>query len=196
MERFDLVFVGDSITQNYEKAGPAPDQVFLPIWNQYFAAHHALNLGFSGDQTQHVLWRLQHGEVDGLTPKNIVLLIGTNNTGNGQSAEQVTEGSVAVVDELHRRMPGASILLIDILPTGGSTRKQETDALVNREVRLHFAGMPYLRFLDLRPLFMKNGAVDTSLFYDSTLVPARAALHPNTEGQRRMAQAVANALSY
>src|SRR3979490_1909768 len=55
----DLLFIGDSITQNYEKSGPPPDEVFLPIWEEFFAPHRALNLGFSGDQTQNVLWRLQ-----------------------------------------------------------------------------------------------------------------------------------------
>lgn len=72
----ELLFVGDSITQNYEKAGPAPDEVFLPTWEEIFAPHHALNLGYSADRSQNVLWRLQHGEVDGLEPKDIVLLIG------------------------------------------------------------------------------------------------------------------------
>jgi hypothetical protein len=76
----DLLFVGDSITQNYEKTGPAPGQMFLPIWEEFFSPHRPLNLGFAGDQTQNALWRLQNGEVDGLSPGNIVLLLGTNNT--------------------------------------------------------------------------------------------------------------------
>jgi lysophospholipase L1-like esterase len=189
----DLLFVGDSITQNYEKPGPAPDEVFLPIWNHYFAPHKAMNLGFSGDETGHLLWRLQNGEVQGLNPRDIVLLIGTNNTGRGQTAPQVTGGIIACVEELHRLMPRAKILVVNILPTG-SEDKSAKDNVINANVDAHYATSDYARTLDLASLFVKDGAVDPTLFYDPKLVPPRAALHPNTEGQRRMAEAVAAAL--
>lgn len=189
----DLLFVGDSITQNYENPGPAPDQVFLPIWNHYFAPHRAMNLGFSGDETGHLLWRLQNGEVQGLNPKNVVLLIGTNNTGRGQTAFQVTAGIIACVEELHRLLPKAKILVLNILPTG-SVEKSAKDDLINANVDAHYASSPYARTLDLASLFLKDGAADPALFYDPSMNPPRAALHPNTEGQRRMAEAVAKAL--
>ena len=72
-----VVFVGDSITHNWESAGKGQ-------WNKYFAAgrYRALNLGFSGDRTEHVLWRLDHGELSGYEAKAVVLMIGTNNTGH------------------------------------------------------------------------------------------------------------------
>jgi lysophospholipase L1-like esterase len=191
----DLLFVGDSITQNYEKAGPAPDEVFLPIWESYFAAHHAFNLGYSGDQTQNVLWRLDNGEVDGLKPANVVLLIGTNNTAReDQTAEQVTAGVIAVVDGLRRRVAGAKILLVEILPSAVSMEKSAKDAAVNSAVRAHFAGSSVVRCLDLSSLFVKDGTLDVSLFYDPRLKTPHPALHPNTQGQRLMAQAVAVAL--
>ncbi|SFS12606.1 Lysophospholipase L1 [Granulicella pectinivorans] len=190
----DLLFVGDSITQNYEKPGPAPNEVFLPIWQTYFAPHRAMNLGFSGDETAHVLWRLQNGEVQGLNPKNIVLLIGTNNTGRGQTAPQVTEGIIACVEELHRLMPAAKILLLNILPTAITELKSSKDATINTNIDAHYASSPYVRTLDLAHLFLKNGVVDPTLFYDPELQPSRAPLHPNTAGQRRMAEAVSHAL--
>ena len=201
----DLLFVGDSITQNYEKTGPAPDQVFLPIWEEFFSPHRPLNLGFAGDQTQNALWRLQHGEVDGLSPANIVLLLGTNNTvpnpavAGPQTPEEVSAGLMAVVDELHRRMPMAKILLIEILPSGVSAQKTAKDAAVNATVCEHYAESGYLRCLNLTSLFVKDGVLDTTLFYDPGLNhPGLRApyppVHPNAQGQRMMAEAVSRAL--
>ena len=192
--------VGDSITQNYEKTGPAPDEVFYPAWQEFFAPHKALNLGYSGDQTQHVLWRLQHGEVNGLTPKNVVVLIGTNNTPDRpggtrhQTAEEVAEGVEAVVEELHIRLPAAKILLVEILPSAVSVTKSNKDALVNSLLRLRYAGSAYVTCLDLSFLFVKDGELQTALFYDPRLKPARAPLHPDTIGQRKMAEAIAKTL--
>ena len=196
----DLLFVGDSITQNYEQNGPSPNEMFLPAWEEFFAAHHALNLGYGGDQTQNVLWRLQHGEVAGLAPKDVVLLIGTNNTwprpnsARVQSAAEVTTGVVAVVEELHTRLPGAKILLIEILPSAVSTEKSAKDAVVNAALRLRYAQSAYVRCLDLSSLFMKDGKLDKTLYFDSQLKAPFGSLHPDTVGQRRMAEAVAKAL--
>ena len=192
-----LVFVGDSITQNYEKAGPAPNEVFAPIWQEFFAQHHALNLGYSGDQTQHVLWRLAHGEVDGLSPGDVVLLIGTNNTASTtapQTAVQVEAGIEEIVDSLHARLPNAKVLLIEILPSAVSSEKSAKDTAVNAAVRRHYAGSAFVRCLDLSSLYVKNGVLDATLFYDPELVPVKLPLHPNTQGQRMMARAVAEAL--
>src|ERR1700733_14142267 len=74
-----LLLIGDSITNNYDKAD-LPDENFQPPWKKFYEPRKALNLGFSGDTTAHLLWRLDHGEVDGIHPKVAVLLIGTNNT--------------------------------------------------------------------------------------------------------------------
>jgi lysophospholipase L1-like esterase len=192
-----LVFLGDSITQNYEKQGPPPNEVFAPIWQQFFAPHGALNLGYSGDQTQHVLWRLQHSEIDGLAPENIVLLIGTNNTADTlvpQTAEQVAAGVMAIVDDVQVKLPKAKILVLGILPSGISAAKSAADQTINTALRSQYSASTTVTFLDLSALFMKNGALDAALFYDPKLSPARPPLHPNTQGQRMMAIAVARAL--
>jgi lysophospholipase L1-like esterase len=206
---YDLLFVGDSITDNYHKPGPAPDQVFKPTWDELFAPHGALNLGVSGDSTQHVLWRLENGEVDGLAPSNVVLLIGTNNTWHDgrASATQVAAGIEAVVASLHSHMPKAKILVLGILPTTVSAEKSAKDEAINAAVAKFYAGSDYVRTLDLKALFLNpDGTVNESLFYDKPGVctgpacvpgappPPRKVVHPNTVGQRKMAEAVYAAL--
>ena len=194
-----LVFVGDSITQNYELA-EQPDRNFRPVWDELFAPRHALNLGFDGDRTYNVLWRLKHGEVDGLSPTNIVLLIGTNNFNpsriepNAETSEQVSAGILAVVDELHARMPGAEILVLSILPTSFSAdRTAKTDA-ANAQVSAAVVTHSYARYLDVSGIFMDGQRVREELFYDRLEVPGGAALHPSMAGQRLMAEAVLQAL--
>ncbi len=108
----EVVFIGDSITQGWELEGRA-------IWQQHYAPHHALNLGFSGDRTENVLWRLQHGEVDGLAPKLVVLKIGTNNAGHRAEDPRTTAAGIqCVLDEIRERMPAAKVLLLAIFPRG------------------------------------------------------------------------------
>jgi lysophospholipase L1-like esterase len=190
----DLLFVGDSITENYEKTGPAPDEAFRPVWDEFFSGHRAMNLGFSGDDTEHVLWRLEHGEVEGIRPRDVVLLIGTNNTARGQRADEVAGGVIAVVEALKTRLPGARVLVLGILPSGISAEKSAADARVNALVAARYAGAKDVRTLDLSGYFMRDGALDAELFYDPRLHPAKAPLHPDVVGQRRMARAVAEAL--
>lgn len=192
-----LLFVGDSITDNYRKSGPAPDQIFKPTWDELFAPHGALNLGVSGDSTQHVMWRLEHGEVDGIAPDDIVALIGTNNTWHDSQAPvaAVAEGIDAVVLTLHAKLPKARILVLGILPSAVSAEKSTKDIAINRLVTAEFAQSRFVRTLDLSSIFLQaDGALNTSLFYDPALPSHGKAVHPNTLGQRKMAQAVAKAL--
>ena len=119
-----LLLIGDSITNNYDKANP-PDENFQPTWKQFYEPRKALNLGFSGDTTANVLWRLDHGEVDGLHPKAAVLLIGTNNTAQHSEPdlEETESGIDAVVADLEERLPETKILLLGILPSDISARQ-------------------------------------------------------------------------
>jgi lysophospholipase L1-like esterase len=194
---FSLVFVGDSITQNYEKTGPAPDEAFAPIWSEFYGDRRALNLGYSGDQTQNVLWRLNHGEVEGISPKAVVVLIGTNNSLlNPQwSAEENAQGVEAVVADLRQRLPQAKILLLALLPSDVSPRKSAMDSEANALLARKFSGDVTVTWLDIGDIFRKAGALDTTLFYDTRLKPLRGALHLDTEAQRMMAAAIEPALS-
>ena len=185
----ELLLVGDSITNNYEKANP-PNEDFLPIWQQYYAPRKAINLGFSGDTTANVLWRLDHGEVDGLHPKAAVLLIGTNNTAYGQTAEQTEAGIDAVVVDLEFRLPQTKILLIGILPTGLPSNSKNLD--INSYLATRYAGGhdPQISYIDIGVIFYAGGALADAYYYDPYATPPRPALHPNTLGQRRMASAI------
>jgi lysophospholipase L1-like esterase len=117
----DVVFIGDSITQGWEGAGKK-------AWADNFAPMKAVNLGISGDQTGHVLWRITEGkELDPLKPKAAVIMIGTNNTG-GHSAEQIAGGIKAIVDELRRQKPEMKILLLGVFPRGAGVKKDDTVA--------------------------------------------------------------------
>jgi len=189
-----LLLVGDSITHNYDKADP-PNQNFQPIWQRYYAPRKALNLGFSGDTTANVLWRLDHGEVDGLHPKLAVVLIGTNNTALGQSAEDTEVGIDAVVKDLEHRLPETKILLMGILPSKLPSREQNFE--VNGYLGSRYAGGedPQVSYIDISVVFYPHGELDTSLFYDPTLTPPGLALHPNTVGQRLMASAIEPAVA-
>lgn len=108
----EIIFLGDSITQGWEAAGKT-------AWEKHFAPRKAANYGFGGDSTQHVLWRVRNGEFDGLSPKAIVLLIGTNNARHGDfTPEQIAAGIRAILDALAEKCPRAKVLLLGILPRG------------------------------------------------------------------------------
>jgi lysophospholipase L1-like esterase len=194
-----LLFIGDSITQNYERS-EGPFRNFAPIWDELIAPHGALNLGVDGDRTYNVLWRLQHGEADGLQPDDIVLLIGTNNLNPGtlephaETADQVSQGTLAVVTELHARMPAARILVLSILPSSYSAERTAKTNAVNAQVQAAMAKLSFARYLDVSGIFMDGQRVREELFYDGLESPGSAALHPTVAGQRQMAEAVLAAL--
>ncbi len=196
-----LLLIGDSITNNYDKANP-PDENFQPTWKQFYEPRKALNLGFSGDTTANVLWRLDHGEVDGLHPKAAVLLIGTNNTSShwNQTAEQTESGIDAVVADLEERLPDTNILLLGILPSDLSDSKIDRDRSINQYLATCYGENPRVSYLDIGAIFYKNGAykngsLNAALFYDPRLPQHGKPLHPDTNGQRMMAEAIEPALA-
>ncbi len=107
----DLIFIGDSITHGWEGEGK-------DVWARYYGHRSAVNLGIGGDRTQHVLWRLDNGNVDGIRPKVAVIMIGTNNSGKRNTAAEIVDGITAVVKKLREKLPRTKILLLDIFPRG------------------------------------------------------------------------------
>ena len=199
--RVDLLWLGDSITQDWEKRGPPDWQDFAPVWQHFYGDRHAVNLGFRGDNTGHLLWRMQNGELDGIRPKAAVVLIGANNLGRVHwNAPQTVAGIVAVVDALHRRTPGTHVLLLGILPSVRSKYVTKTSGAVNRDLALRYApgneagadeaGTGRVVFMDLASLFLRDGQVDRTQFYDDLLDPPDPPLHPTAQAQARMAEAI------
>ena len=185
-----LLMIGDSITNNYIKS-ELPDENFQPTWDTFYAPRKALNLGFSGDTTANVLWRLSHGEIDGLHPKVAVVLIGTNNTGAArETAEQTEVGIDAVVGMLEERLPQTRVLLLGLTPSDISGEKTAADGAVNRYLAACYGENQRVRYLDIGSIFYRDGVLQTAIFYDPRLPQHMKALHPDTNGQRTMAEAI------
>lgn len=104
-----LVFLGDSITAGW---GGQKE-----IWEKAFGAYTPVNFGIGGDRTQHVLWRITHGELEVIKPKAVVLMIGTNNVG-GNTPEEIAAGVTAIVNTVREKQPQAKILLLAVFPRG------------------------------------------------------------------------------
>jgi len=176
-ERADLqlLFLGDSITQGWENVG-------RESWDKYFAPHQAANYGFAGDSTQHVLWRVLNGECEGLNPKVITLLIGTNNVRHGDfTPEQITDGIRAVVSALREKCPNSKILLLGILPRGADA----TDILRRKSDQVNallpsIADQRQVHFLNVNAKLLRDdGRLEKSISPDS--------LHLSAEGYRILA---------
>ena len=112
----DLLMVGDSITDHWSDVG-------AQTWEKYYMHRNALNLGFAGDNTEHVLWRIENGEVEGLDPKLTLLMIGTNNSETSDySIDQIADGIVDIIKVLREKLPKSKILLLNMFPRGSGSR--------------------------------------------------------------------------
>ncbi|MFC1766419.1 GDSL-type esterase/lipase family protein [Planctomycetota bacterium] len=173
-----LLFIGDSITHSWEKAGRL-------VWDEYYGKRYAFNLGFSGDRTEQVLWRLQHGEIDGLSPQVVVLMIGTNNTGHRQDpAADTAAGVTAILDELKTRLPETKILLLAVFPRASSDENplRRLNAEINKKLA-PLADNQRVFFLDINHIFLeKDGRLPRNVMPDL--------LHPNAMGYQLWAQAM------
>ena len=172
--RVDLVWLGDSITQDWELQGPEEWRQFVPVWDRFYGGRNAVNLGFGGDSTAHLLWRMTNGELEGLRPKAAVVLIGANNMGRVRwTALQTIAGIQAVVDEARRRLPGAKIVLVSVLPSIRNKYVTRTTEIVNAELAIPVYGgaVPGVTWVDVTRLFLRDGAVDRTQFFDDHLVP-------------------------
>jgi lysophospholipase L1-like esterase len=186
-----LVFYGDSITQDWEYRDPQPSADFAPIWQRFYGDRNAVNLGFIGDTTASLLWRIEHGEASGIDPKVAVVLIGANNLGRLHwSASDTVLGIDTIIRQLRERLPHTKILLLGILPSDRSVWATETTAAVNRELASQFAQATDVRFLDVGHVFLRDGKLDPSLYLDPQKKPPQAPLHPTAQGQALMAAAM------
>jgi lysophospholipase L1-like esterase len=186
-----LVFYGDSITQDWERQGPPSWFDFAPIWQRFYGDRNAINLGFTGDTTASLLWRIQHGEATGIDPKVAVILIGANNLGRLHwSASDTVLGIDTIIRQLRARLPCTRILLLGILPSDRSAWATATTVAVNRELASQFAHAEDVRFLDVGHVFVRDGRLDPDLYLDPRKTPPEAPLHPTAQGQALMAAAM------
>jgi lysophospholipase L1-like esterase len=185
----ELIFLGDSITQDWEHVGPPEWQDFAPVWQRFYGDRHAVNLGFKGDTTASLLWRIRNGEVAGIAPKVAVILIGANNLGKLHwSAEDTVTGIDTIITELRHRLPTTKILLLGVLPSERSAWITETTNQINRMLAERYKDDHSVSFLDLTALFMRNGKLNRELFLDPKLTPPDPPLHPSAQGQALMAK--------
>ncbi|MDA1039908.1 MAG: platelet-activating factor acetylhydrolase IB subunit [Planctomycetota bacterium] len=172
----DVIFLGDSITQGWEGAGKE-------AWATHFAALKPMNAGIGGDRTQHVLWRLDNGNVDGITPKVAVLMIGTNNSGTDTS-EQIAAGIRAIVAKLREKLPATKVLVLGIFPRGAGP--DDTRRLVNvgaNELVKSIDDGKSVFYLDIGPKFLTaDGVLEKRIMPDL--------LHLSPEGYEIWATAI------
>jgi lysophospholipase L1-like esterase len=171
----DIVFDGDSIMNRWEDTGRA-------IWSQRYAGI-AADFGIEGDRVENVLWRLDKGQLDGIDPKVVVLMIGTNNSGRN-SADEIAAGIKLLVAEYEKRCPHAHIILMGIFPRGrtaddGGRRKV---AAVNAQIK-ELGGTDRVTYLDIGPKMIEaDGSISPDMMPDS--------VHPTLKGYQIWADAV------
>ncbi len=176
-DRIDLVFLGDSITHCWEQEG-------LKVWNKYYKDRHALNLGFGGDKTEQVIWRLQNGEGDGYKARLAVIMIGTNNGFRKDTPAEVAAGIRGILEEWHRRQPQSKVLLLAIFPRGKNPtdlRRQlneKVNALISK-----FADNKRVFYLDIGDKFLADDGI-----LSKQIMPDL--LHPHGKGYQIWAEAI------
>ena len=184
----DVLFLGDSITDGWRGRGKV-------LWDAYFAPLKAANFGIGGDRTQHVLWRMQNGELNGISPKVVVLMIGTNNTGFERdrvtprnTTEEIVEGVTAIVQGLRTAFPATKVLLLAVFPRGEKSSPSRAQvAAVNEGIaRLHDGQA--VHYLDIGAKFLyPDGTLPTDFMPDL--------LHPNEVGYAIWAAAIKEPLA-
>lgn len=183
-----LLFLGDSITDGWTKAPH--------VWETYFGKYQPANFGIGGDQTQHVIWRIENGELDGIHPKVTVLMLGTNNT-TANTAAEIAAADKKIVELIRAKIPETKVLLLAIFPRGARKNPQGvitdaaiTDAAKRTEiinaVNVELAKLDdgaNVRYLDINASFLgQDGKIPFAIMPDQ--------LHPNAAGYQLWADAM------
>lgn len=179
----DLYFEGDSITANWVSARGKE------VWAKEFSGYKSADFGIGGDRTEHVLWRMDNGELDGLSPKVVVLMIGTNNTSNCTS-EEIAGGVAAIVKKFREKTPDAHILLLAIFPRGDVKTDNPTDKRrkINEGANELIAKLDdgdHVKFLNINDKFPAVGTPEFEKDF-----PDATHLHPGPEGYQIWADAI------
>lgn len=182
----DLVFVGDSIT-DWWRNDPQRE-----IFEDYFGRYRPYNIGIAGDQTQHLIWRLDHGELDGLSPKLVILMIGTNNLADGahMGPAETADGVAGVVEAIRRKLPNAKILLLGIFPRGNRADDPQRQAVAaTNRILTKLEDRKTVFYLDVGPKFLQpDGTLSGDVMPDY--------LHPNGKGYQIWADAMRDVVDW
>ncbi len=174
--KVDLILIGDSITHGWEGKGKS-------IWEKFYGKRNAVNLGIGGDRTQHVMWRLDNGNVKGISPKVAVVMIGTNNSGNN-SPEEIADGLAAITKQLRAKLPETKVLLLGIFPRGAN--KDDGRRKVNEKANAIFkklADGQDVHYLDIGEKFLESdGTLSRKIMPDL--------LHLSVEGYTIWAESI------
>ena len=173
----DVAFIGDSITQGWEGNGKN-------VWQKYYGSRKCLDFGVGGDRTQHVLWRFENGQLDGVTPKAVVLMIGTNNSnGNDYSEADILEGVQAIVKQIRSRLPETKILLLAIFPRAQTFSTQRGKILQINQALAKLDDGKNISFIDFgAQLIEADGSISKTVMPDH--------LHLSEHGYEIWAQAI------
>jgi len=178
----DVVFIGDSITQGWEGAGKN-------VWAKFYGNRKCLNFGVGGDRTEHVLWRFEHGQLDGLKPKAAVLMIGTNNSnknkdGTEQYSElEILEGVQAIVKQIRTRLPDTKLIVLGIFPRYKTFSTQRGKVLQVNQALEKLADNKDIFYIDFgSQLIESDGSITPEMMKD--------ALHPGEKGYQIWAEAI------
>lgn len=180
-QQVDLLMVGDSIVFGWARTGK-------PVWDEFYGKRKAVNIGSSGDRTDHMLWHFQHGGLEGMkerNPKVVLMMIGTNNRGIPElKGHDTAYGILALLKEIHAQLPESKIALMPLFPRGktpedaGRLRNAEINAIIKG-----YADDRTVLWLDINHVFLnQDGSLKMELMPDG--------LHPNLEGYRVWAEAM------
>jgi beta-glucosidase len=178
----DIEFIGDSITQGWEGRGSN-------VWQEFYGQRKVINLGVSGDRTEHVLWRFEQGQLDGVKAKVAVVMIGTNNSGKNRDGtdtytdSDILDGVTAIVNEIRRRQPDTKIILLGIFPRARTFSPQRGRLLEVNQALAKLDDGSHVFYLDFGSQFIENdGSISKNIMPD--------ALHPNAAGYKIWANAI------
>jgi len=182
----DVLFLGDSITEGWKNNGK-------DVWAKELADYKTANFGIGGDRTQHVLWRIENGELDGIKPKVVVLMIGTNNT-NSDDPEKIAQGVEKIVHQIHDKA-GSKVLLLGVFPREDPKGDQEKTrmyqdkiAKINSRISKLDDGGKTVRYLDLKDKFVESdGTISKDIMPDK--------LHLSKDGYQRWADGIKQPLA-
>lgn len=183
-----VLFLGDSITEGWNKAPH--------VWEHYFSKWTPANFGIGGDQTQHVIWRIANGELDGIHPKVVVMMIGTNNS-HYHTGDEIAAANQKIIELIHAKIPEAKVLLLAIFPRDARRNPEGliTDAAIadagKRMAAIDRANAllakmdngKNVRFLDIGSVFLgRDGKIPWTIMPDQ--------LHPTAAGYQLEAEAI------